>query len=83
MNQACHLSHDNLSFDSFAILTESCIPIRPLEEIVSLLTNCNKSWLNPYNTPNSRWEFDNCFNAVNKNIIPPKVNDIIIKIFLI
>lgn len=56
--------------DRFVFVTESCIPVWSLSEIVEILFQRERSWLNAYNVPKSSWEAGHCFEPVDKTIIP-------------
>lgn len=54
--------------------TESCIPCCTLGELGEVLMADDKSWLDAYNTPQTRYEAGYCFDAVDSTVIPRKVS---------
>lgn len=66
---------DQCKCECFIFGTESCIPIRSVDECGQIIFQHSsagilKSWLDVYNTPDSTWERGSCFLPIDANIIP-------------
>ena len=74
LKAAIDFRNDNDEFCTrFVTGTESCIPIRSLDEFGEMIFAQEKSWMNAYNTSTNKWEVANCFQAIEKDIIPIEV----------
>ncbi len=57
----------------YVFCTESCIPVRTLDEVCGELYEEDVSWLDARHTPRNTWERLNCFLPVDPAVIPPLV----------
>mmetsp|Transcript_38500 Transcript_38500/g.39185 ORF Transcript_38500/g.39185 Transcript_38500/m.39185 type:complete len:414 (-) Transcript_38500:96-1337(-) len=56
----------------FIFGTESCIPLRSLQETGEIVFERDLSWLDCYHRPKDGFEDSSCFRTVNASIIPPQ-----------
>eukprot|EP01031_Cornospumella_fuschlensis_P032007 gene32007-38700_t len=66
-------SHETTKeYHRFIFATESCIPCSTLGELGDALMEDEKSWLDAYNIPQTRYEAGYCFDSVDQTVIPRK-----------
>ncbi|RYH31053.1 hypothetical protein EON65_03590 [archaeon] len=74
LHEATSSYESSKQYHRMIFATESCIPCCTLGELGDALMADEKSWLDAYNIPQTRYEAAYCFDAVDQAVIPRKVN---------